>query len=99
MAVGAALGNEGHSGDTDPATDALLGEVGDVIADSSGNLYIADTSNNRAQEVAGTTHTQWGTSMTAGDIYTIAGSSSGTSGSSPTGTLATSALLSAELRP
>ena len=40
-----------------------------------------------------TTGTQWGQSMTAGDIYTIAGSSSGTSGSSGDGGAATSALL------
>jgi len=38
------------------------------------NIYIADTSNNRVQEVAATTHSQWGISMTAGDVYTIAGS-------------------------
>ena len=65
-----------------------------MVADSSGNLYIADTSNNRVQEVAATTHTQFGISMTAGDIYTIAGSASGTSGSSGRRRVATSALLS-----
>ena len=93
-AAGSVEGTEGHSGNSGPATDALMGEVNDVVADSSGNLYIADTSNNRAQEVSATSHTQFGISMTAGDIYTIAGSASGTSGSSGDGGVATSALLS-----
>ena len=93
--AGSADGAQGHSGDGGPATSALLGHVDDVVADSSGNLYMADTSNNRVQELAATTHTQWGTSMTAGDIYTIAGSSTGTSGTSGDGGAATSALLSA----
>ena len=51
-----------------------------MALDSAGDLYIADTNNNRIQEIAATTHTQWGISMTADDIYTVAGSSSGTSG-------------------
>ena len=50
--------------------------------DASGNLYIADTTNNRVEEVPASTHTQWGIAMTAGTKYTVAGSSSGTSGSS-----------------
>ena len=61
--------------------------------DSAGDLYIADYGNNRAQEVAASTGTQWGTSMTADDIYTVAGSSSGTSGHSGDNGAATSALL------
>ncbi len=83
----------GHSGDSGPATSALLGGPNDVVVDRFGNVYIADTSNNRVQEVAATTRTQWGIAMTAGDIYTVAGSSTGTSGSSGDGGAATSALL------
>ena len=45
-----------------------------MAIDAAGNLYIADTGNNRVQEVAAATGTQWGQAMTAGDIYTIAGS-------------------------
>ena len=37
--------------------------------------------------------TQWGQSMTANDVYTVAGSSSGTSGHSGDGGAATSATL------
>ncbi len=92
--AGSPVGTGGHSGGSGPATSALLGEVNDVVADANGNIYIADTSNNRVQEVAATTHSQWGISMTAGDVYTIAGSASGTSGSSGDGGAATSALLS-----
>ena len=92
--AGSPEGTEGHSGDSGPATSALMGEVNDVVTDANGNIYIADTSNNRVQEVAATNHSQWGISMTAGDIYTIAGSASGTSGSSGDGGAATSALLS-----
>ena len=40
-----------------------------------------------------TSGTQWGQSMTADDIYTVAGSSSGTSGDTGDGGAATSALL------
>ena len=65
-----------------------------VVADASGNLYVADKANNRVQEIAATTHTQWGISMIAGDIYTIVGSSAGTSGKTGDSGAATSALLS-----
>ena len=45
-----------------------------------GNLYIADTADNRIQEIPGSSGTQWGISMTGGDIYTIAGSPTGKPG-------------------
>ncbi len=60
----------------------------------SGNLYIADSGNNRIQEVAATgTTSGWGQTMTAGDVYTVAGSSSGTSGASANGAAADDSLL------
>ena len=59
----------------------------------AGDLYIPDSDNNRVQEVAAATGTHWGQSMTANDIYTVAGSSSGTSGNSGDGGAATSAKL------
>jgi RHS repeat-associated protein len=62
----------------------------------NGNLYIADSGNNRVQEVAATgTTSGWGQSMTAGDVYTVAGSSSGTSGASANGAAADDSLLDA----
>ena len=70
-----------------------------VAVDSSGDLYIADPGNNRIQETAATTGTQWGQSMTAGDIYTVAGSSSGSSGHTGDGGAATSAKLRTRRQP
>ncbi len=89
----AGTGTAGTTGDNGQASEALLKTPSAVVADSSGNLYIADKANNRVQEIAATTHTQWGISMTAGDVYTIAGSSAGTSGHTGDGGAATSALL------
>jgi hypothetical protein len=91
--AGSPSGVPGASGDLGAATSALLDGPTGVAVDSLGDLYIADSSNNRVQEVAATTHTQWGTSMTAGDIYTVAGSPTGTPGSTGDGGAATSALL------
>ena len=92
--AGSSSGSSGDSGDGGAATSALLSNPTAVIEDSAGNLYVADSSNNRVQEVAAATGTQWGQSVTADEIYTIAGSSSGTSGTSGDGGPATSALLS-----
>ena len=64
-----------------------------VVAGNGQQLYIADKANNRIQEVAYSNHTEFGISMTAGDIYTIAGSSTGSGGYSGNGGAATSALL------
>jgi uncharacterized protein (TIGR03437 family) len=48
-------GNPGFSGDGGPATSALLDNPNGVSADSAGNLYIADTFNNRIRKVSGET--------------------------------------------
>jgi sugar lactone lactonase YvrE len=42
----------GFSGDDGPATDASVAGPGGVAVDASGNLFIADTSNNRIRRVA-----------------------------------------------
>ncbi|HET7013040.1 MAG TPA: RHS repeat-associated core domain-containing protein [Streptosporangiaceae bacterium] len=86
-------GNFGNSGDGGPATSANLDIVGQLAIDSSGDLYITDLDNNQIREVAVANGAQWGQLMTAGDIYTVAGSTAGTSGSSGDGGPATSALL------
>ncbi|HTW09474.1 MAG TPA: phage tail tip lysozyme, partial [Acidimicrobiales bacterium] len=92
--AGSSSGTAGHSGDGSAATGALLGEPAGIALDASGDLYIADTDNNRVQEVAAAGGTQWAQSMTEGDIYTVAGSMNGTEGTSGLGGLASSALLS-----
>jgi len=70
-------GAEGFAGDGGPATGAELNQPAGVAVDSAGNLLIADRGNNRVRAVAASTGTFYGQAMTAGDIYTIAGNSTG----------------------
>jgi len=58
-------GKGGFSGDGGPATSAELNAPAGIAVDSAGNIYIADTINNRIREVSG------------GTITTIAGNGSG----------------------
>ena len=85
-------GNGGFAGDGGPALSALLNAPQGLIFDTSGNAIIADTNNSRIRVVAASTGSFYGVSMTAGDIYTIAGN--GTAGYSGNGGPA----LSAEFR-
>lgn len=48
----AGSGNEGFSGDGGPATKALLSRPAGVAVDAKGNLFIADSGNNRVRKVA-----------------------------------------------
>ena len=73
-------GKYSYSGDSGQATSAQLNTPQAVAADSSGNLYIADTANNAVRKVTA-----------AGVISTIAGN--GTAGSAGDGSAATSAQL------
>ena len=66
-------GDLGFSGDGGPATKAKLYSPAGVALDSAGNAVIADTANSRVRVVAERTGTFYGKAMTAGDIYTIAG--------------------------
>ena len=59
-------GSAGISGDSEPAIDAQLNIPSSVAIDVAGNLYIADTGNNRVRKVNAST----------GIITTIAGSNS-----------------------
>jgi trimeric autotransporter adhesin len=72
-------GTAGYSGDNGPATSAELNGVMGVAADAAGNVYIADTQNNRIRKVSN------------GVITTIAGN--GFLGYSGDGGPATSARL------
>jgi YD repeat-containing protein len=91
--VVAGNGTAGHTGNGGAATSAELWHPAGIGFDQSGNMYIADDANSRAQEVAVTGHTQWGQSMTANYVYTVAGNSGGAHGNSGDGGPATSALL------
>jgi len=75
----AGTGEQGSDGDGGPATSALLDSPAGVAVDASGNIYIADTHNNRIREVSG------------GTITTIAGT--GVAGFSGDGSAAASATL------
>ena len=48
-------GTPGLSGDGGPATSAQLNDAPGVAVDSAGNLFIADTNNNRIRRVDGRT--------------------------------------------
>ncbi len=69
----AGTGTIGFSGDTGPASSAQLASPQGVWLDSGGDMYIADTGNNRVRMIPATTGTYWGIAMVAGNIYTIAG--------------------------
>jgi uncharacterized protein (TIGR03437 family) len=80
--AGSDSGVWGYSGDGGPATSALLNYPSGVALDAAGNLYIADTHNQRIRMVSAAT----------GTITTLAGT--GHSGYAGDGGLATSAQLS-----
>jgi len=67
-------GTTGYSGDGAAATSAELSQPCGVAVDRSGNIYIADTSNNRIRVVAASTSTPFVAGATVpGYIYTIVG--------------------------
>ena len=86
-------GTWGSGGDGGPATAATLDGPQNMAVNPAGDVYFTDTGNNRVQEIAAASGTQWGQSMTAGDIYTVAGSPAAASGNSGDGGPATSALM------
>ena len=63
-------GTAGFDGDNDLATAAMLDAPNGVAIDGSGNLYVADTGNNRIREI----------NLSTGMIDTLAGSSGGYGG-------------------
>jgi hypothetical protein len=79
----AGTGAEGFSGDGGPATGAELNQPTGVVTDGAGNRVLIDSFNNRVRVVAARAGTFYGRAMTAGDIYTIAGT--GTQGFSGDG--------------
>jgi sugar lactone lactonase YvrE len=81
IATVAGNGTEGFSGDGGPATDALLNSPEGIAVDVAGNLYIADTNNERVRRV----------DHASGNITTVAGN--GQVGFSGDGGLASNAQL------
>ena len=76
----AGSGSEGYSGDGGPATAAGLNHPMGVYGDTSGNIYIADTYNNRIRKVSA-----------SGTISTVAGN--GTAGFGGDGGLASASIV------
>lgn len=72
----------GYGGDGGPATasGALLDDPWSVSVDAAGDLFIADTFNERVRMVPAASGIFYGQAMTAGDLYTIAGDGTGTFG-------------------
>ncbi len=66
-------GTAGYSGDGVPATSTGLYKPLHVIVDAAGNLVFCDERDNRIRVVAVRSGTFYGQAMTAGYIYTIAG--------------------------
>ena len=92
----AGTGTAGFAGDGGRALSAEFDEPNQVAVDAAGNLVISDTSfdingNQRIRVVAERTGTFYGVPMTAGDIYTVAGT--GTAGFNGDGGPAASAKL------
>ncbi len=81
------------AGNSGPAIDAGLFNPEGEAFDSGGDVYIADAWNNRIQEIAAYSHTQFGITMAAGDVYTVAGNAQAASGHGGDGSAATSAYL------
>ena len=81
----------GYSGDGSAATAAELNGPQAVAFDSSGDIAIADTNDNVVRFVPAASGTYFGQTMTADDIYTIAGN--GTADYSGDGGAATGAEL------
>jgi len=79
----AGTGTAGYAGDGGLATAAEFYNPEGVSADSSGNIYIADTNNNVVRKVTANN----------GQVSTVAGDPTGLSGYSGDGGLATSATL------
>src|SRR5215831_1113375 len=62
LTIIAGSGSPGFSGDNGPASSAQLSYMHGIATDAAGNLFIADTSNNRVRKVSA-----------AGAITTVAG--------------------------
>ena len=70
-------GTQAYSGDGGPATAAELSFPNGIAVDAAGNLVITDSGNSRVRVVAASTGTFYGQAMTAGDIYSVAGTGPG----------------------
>jgi hypothetical protein len=68
----AGTGGRGHAGDGGPAVNALLNRPYGVAVDSGGNIYIADSQNNRIRCVLAVAKGCNGSTLNVGSIMTYA---------------------------
>ncbi len=73
LTIFAGDGTSGYNGDNRAANTAQLNGPRDLFIDAHDNIFIADADNGAIREIAKNTGTQYGISMTAGNIYTVAG--------------------------
>ena len=66
-------GTSAFAGDGGPAASSELSDPFAVTFDSLGNLYVADTGNNRIRMIPSSDGTYYGLSMVANATYTVAG--------------------------
>jgi hypothetical protein len=66
-------GVRGFSANGTPASSAQLAAPQGVVSDGAGDVFVADTDNAVVRMVPAASGTYFGIPMTAGDIYTIAG--------------------------
>jgi trimeric autotransporter adhesin len=84
-------GSSGAAGDGGPALSAAISDPEDVALDAAGDIAIADGEDSRVRFIPANSGSFFGQAMTAGDIYTIAGT--GVAGFSGDGRLGTAAML------
>ena len=82
------------TGDGGPAASAALNSSGERVGVGQRCVH-RDTAGNRIQEIPAASGTQWGISMTAGNMYTIVGSDTGQAGGCANGTAMASCKLTA----
>ena len=81
----AGTGTASYAGDGGGAATTALNAPSGVAVDSSGDVFIADTTNNRVRMVPSSSGTFFGQVMTRGDIYTVAGTGTACSTHTPAG--------------
>ena len=63
-------GELANAGDGQSPTSVLGARS--AVVESGSDVYIVDEADNRIEEISATSKTQWGRTMTAGDLYTVA---------------------------
>jgi hypothetical protein len=93
LTIFAGDGTSGFNGDNRAANTAQLNGPRSLFIDAHDNIFIADADNGAIREIPKLTGPQYGISMTAGNIYTVAGNVAAGLGFAGDGGAATSAQL------